>query len=179
MLSKTICPIVGLIAQIEPHWSDERVALYAKDQLLPALDDIMLASLLKPDDHLRGYMNRYWLVSPAEARGMGLAYHGIRLHHILREDYDRHGHNHPWGFRSVILSGWYEEELLLADGSQIIQRVTAGDTYRRARDQYHRITEIGREGPLLTLCFLEGLQPDGWGFMTAHGHVDSHVYLSY
>jgi hypothetical protein len=35
---------------------------------------------------------------------------GVYLHHIVRSDWDRCLHDHPWGFRSLMLWGGYHEE---------------------------------------------------------------------
>jgi len=155
-----------------------------EDTLARYLADPHVVACLKtqamstPDEHLDGYMMRYWLVTPAQAREQGLPCHGIRLHHILREDRDRHMHNHPWGFRSYILSGHYYEESRAPNGTLQRTKVCAGDTYARGPQDYHRITQISAE-PLWTLCVLDAKNPNGWGFLTDEGHVDSHAYLNY
>lgn len=140
-------------------------------------DEIIHAALKTPDSHLRGYMNRYWLISPEEAAREALP-HTARVHQILTKDNDRHLHNHPWSFRSIVLSGWYDEELLLSDGSVMTKRYARGDTYTRTAADYHRITAISSE-PLWTVCFFTDCTKSGWGFLTEHGHVDSHTYLDY
>jgi hypothetical protein len=34
---------------------------------------------------------------------------GVYLHHLLRSDYDRAFHDHPWGFVTFLISGSYTE----------------------------------------------------------------------
>jgi hypothetical protein len=41
----------------------------------------------------------------------------IKLHHLLRPDYDRCPHDHPWNFWSLILWGGYEEIIRSPIGS--------------------------------------------------------------
>ena len=36
---------------------------------------------------------------------------GLYLHHIHRPDREPDPHDHPWWFASLVLTGWYEEEL--------------------------------------------------------------------
>jgi hypothetical protein len=56
------------------------------------------------------YLVRYFLFYPRFLRKrLGIPIPGIYLHHILRSDYDRALHDHPWNFVSVILWGGYRE----------------------------------------------------------------------
>jgi hypothetical protein len=66
---------------------------------------ISVGSISLCRDHLTGYMNRWFIKTK---------YGGLRLHHILRSDADRHLHDHPWDFTSFILWGEYWEELPIA-----------------------------------------------------------------
>jgi hypothetical protein len=80
-----------------------------------------------PYFHLKGYMNRYWLV-PFEAKGgtytdgcvrmtwrrplakvLQLCGIAVRVHEILRSDEGRDPHDHPWPFLTIILRGGYWE----------------------------------------------------------------------
>src|SRR5208282_805597 len=54
--------------------------------------------------HLEGYMERWWIRRPKEGRKWT-----CRLHHILRSDEDRHLHDHPWPYVTIILKGGYWE----------------------------------------------------------------------
>jgi len=77
-------------------------------ELVERLIDAIIARAMKtPYFHLPEYMNRYWLVKPSRWT-FGC---GIRVHQILRSDSDRHLHDHPWGFATVILRGGYLEVL--------------------------------------------------------------------
>lgn len=148
---------------------------------LAASADLLIETALTnqrqfPDDHLEGYMNRYWLVSPEQAAALNCR--PVRIHNILRKDHDRHPHDHPWSFISVILKGGYDEELLDEDGDKRHQIVAPGDSYCRQTGQYHRIVAITDE-PVWTLCILDTPHPTGWGFLVDGKHVDSHTYLQY
>lgn len=50
-------------------------------------------------------MERFWIIPFSKWRWVP----AIRLHHILRSDNDRHFHDHPWNFVSIILRGGYTE----------------------------------------------------------------------
>lgn len=146
--------------------------------LTTARDALIMQAMHQPDDHLDGYMDRYWLLSPTQCEAEQLPYHGIRIHHIKTPDTDRHCHNHPWEFRTFILHGGYKEELRISEHECAIKDVKVGDTYFRGENDYHRIHRISDE-PLWTLCVLLKRNTKGWGFMTEKGHIDSHQYLDY
>lgn len=164
------------------HQADLDVGLQACARLLacaPALtEQLIQIARQTPDDHLPGYMMRYWLITPEQAQADGLPFHGLRFHNILREDRDRHLHNHPWSFRSLILRGGYTEQLLLPDNTIHTIERTAGDCYRRSGTEYHRISAISKE-PVWTLCVLDAFHGNRWGFNVDDKHVDSHTYLNY
>ena len=123
-----------------------------------------------PDGRL--YMRRWWLLpkwclrfDPKCGALMPKPWmpFSIRLHHIMRPDADRHLHDHPFNFRSVVLAGWYVEQCLfgqlderaaaqvdgVADdlyGTRAIRHLKAGDTYRSAAGRMHRIDGVSEGG---------------------------------
>lgn len=121
-----------------------------------------------PYEHLTNYMGRWWLVRPSRFLPFS-----IRVHHILRADKDRTPHNHPWAFRSIVLRGWYLEELETLNGTST-KVVMEGDTYERTIDQYHRIAHVPRGG-VLTL-FIMGKKRTQWGFKVDGKHVNRRDY---
>lgn len=151
----------------------------------PTLANLLIESAKKrPDDHLEGYMMRYWLKPPAPddldslpASPADIYANSMRIHQILTKDNDRHPHDHPWEFRSIILTGWYKEERLLKSGELATITRKAGDTYTCSQREYHRITDISEE-PLFTLCII-GKKQKRWGFLVDGQHIDSHAYLDY
>lgn len=62
-----------------------------------------------PYEHLRDYMDRFWLFRIWRYSGSHYALICARVHHIKRSDDDRHCHCHPWPYLSVILKGGYWE----------------------------------------------------------------------
>lgn len=118
---------------------------------------------------LPGYMERWWVIRPRKWLPFA-----VRIHHILRADWDRHPHNHPWNFRSIVLDGWYREESL-EKGVTYLRMAHAGDTYKRTRFDFHRITQVS-EGGVWTL-FITGKKSMEWGFMVGDRWVYWKDYL--
>jgi hypothetical protein len=123
------------------------------------------------------YMERYWI-----ARLFG---YSIRLHHIQTVDYDRHMHNHPWSFASLVLRGWYVERRPLFDeptfGPDLREFSTrnvrsAGSLEFRFHEDRHLITEVS-PGGVWTMIFT-GKKSQPWGFFTESGFVKWRDYSS-
>ena len=126
------------------------------------------------------YMRRWWLLPkwcldfdsrrgyPMPKKWMPFS---IRLHHIVRPDADRHLHDHPFNFRSILLQGWYVE--LRPDGGRTI---TAGETYRAPATRWHRISQLS-EGGVWSL-FIMGRRVNDWGFLVDGEKVPWQRYLS-
>jgi hypothetical protein len=106
---------------------------------------------------------------------------GIYLHHIHRADKDPDPHDHPWGFFSLVLSGWYTEHVWLDKRNAVNPRWHTTRHRERwslrmlRRRSAHIITEIG--APLWTLV-ITGPDRDEWGFWTQAGYVPWREYLS-
>lgn len=130
---------------------------------------LILRAKQTPYRHLSGYMLRWWLIP--ERTDSDFA---VRLHHILREDRDRHLHDHPWEFRSIILRGWYVEEYLGDDGVVHERIWRAGDTYVAPKGYYHRITRVSPGG--VRTLFITRRRLTGWGFLVEGEHIDSKAY---
>ena len=131
-----------------------------------------------PDGRL--YMRRWWLlpkwclrVDPKCGALMPKPWmpFSIRLHHIMRPDADRHLHDHPFNFRSILLQGWYVERR--PDGGRTI---TSGETYRAPATRWHRISQLS-EGGVWSL-FIMGRRVNDWGFLVDGEKVPWQRYLS-
>jgi len=135
-----------------------------------------------PYYHLGNYMERYWLVpynrtiihEDGQTHGTGrvpwlkrpvarlLQTFGIavRVHRILRSDYGRDFHDHPWNFLSVILKGGYNEA---TPADPHGAWYGAGSVlFRRATD-WHRLV-LPWTGEAWTL-FISGPRIQRWGFL--------------
>lgn len=110
---------------------------------------------------------------------------GVLLHCIRRPDHDRHLHDHPWPFVSIILRGGYVERrarnvwraTMHAAGHPNRARLRTrrpGSIARMRRGEFHAIEALRAE-PTWTLV-LAGRRSNGWGYATEHGFVDSDQY---
>lgn len=131
------------------------------------------------------YIERYWLFNPYfETKGLRQFKWfplSLRIHKIVKEDNDRHLHDHPWNARTFILKGWYKEERLYEgwsadfwEGTEIIKR-KAGDTARLNFGEYHRITEVPDEG--VYTIFITGKYQGTWSFLVEGKGVPYKEYL--
>jgi hypothetical protein len=96
---------------------------------------------------------------------------GIYLHDIFEPDADRHPHNHPWSFVSIVLRGSYVEMFHPApwvhpDCNKRLQVWKRFSMHRMGADSAHRIIEAG---PRLKTLILTGPRKKNWGFFTENG----------
>ncbi len=117
------------------------------------------------------YMRRWFFWCP---------WFGIRVHNILRSDHDRHLHDHPWDFVSLILRGGYQEiteEPHDAGPCQAVfrsRRFAPGSIVRHRAEDLHRLI-VAR--PAWTIV-ITGPKRKSWGFMTEDGMVPWREYLA-
>lgn len=156
-----------------------------------------------PSNEDPSYMERYWVFNPYDRttnkpRFGWLCPVSIRVHHIKREDDDRHHHDHPWNARTIILKGWYFENRLAVVDCQaddpgavanasfngsagysrlgdVLYRRVAGDTAELRFGEYHTVTEVS-EGGVYTLFFSSRWQ-GVWGFLVNGVKVPWREYL--
>ena len=86
----------------------------------------------------------------------------VYLHHLRRSDLDRHMHDHPWAFVSIVLWGSYLEHT-----PEGIRRRRFGSVVYRPAQWVHRL-ELAR--PAWTLVIRFG-RTRPWGFVTENGWV--------
>jgi hypothetical protein len=134
------------------------------------------------------YMERYWLwgldYDSWLMKWFGLS---VRLHKIRRPDNDRHLHDHPWSFLSVILRGAYAENLPIyrekyydefnkgVEYYEYVER-TVGSAVVRSTWDRHRISTIS-PGGVWTL-FISGKKKQWWGFFVKLNDMVVKVYHS-
>lgn len=98
----------------------------------------------------------------------------VFLHHILRADEDKHLHDHPWNFLTIVLKGGYVE-ILLRDGEESARAMTPGQGARRMTTDFHKIEKL--LAPTWTLFFTGPRIHDPWGYhVTARDWVDHETY---
>jgi hypothetical protein len=91
---------------------------------------------------------------------------GIYLHHLMRSDYDRALHNHPWPFISIILRGSYTEVHDQTINGKIAYKThTAGSVLLRPAEWRHRFVLTK---PAWTLVIV-GRRCQRWGFFLPDG----------
>lgn len=134
------------------------------------------------------YMVRLWVLNPYRKDSLGDTLPArytwlpsVRLHRIMRPDSDRHMHTHPWVARTIVLSGWYIEDRLVAhtpDGHEVRSEHTRlqGYTGPFPADTVHRITEVS-PGGVWTLFFTwEKL--DSWYFLVEGKMIQYRDYFA-
>lgn len=132
-----------------------------------------------PDGTL--YMRRWWLLprwclhfDPVRGYPMPKAWmpFSVRLHHIVEPDQDRHLHDHPFNFRSIVLAGGYVEQVDDDGSSRVVRH---GDTYRSPAGRWHRIA-IVQDGGAWSI-FVTGPRVQDWGFRVDGRKVAWQDYL--
>lgn len=92
----------------------------------------------------------------------------VKIHHIVRPDFDRCEHDHPWWFLRIILWGGYFE---MANHTLHIRKPwrpwAPWRIYWCGRGFRHRILRfLGKSNWSLVIC---GPKRDDWGFFTLAG----------
>ena len=123
------------------------------------------------------YMTRWRLIETP--------WFGVFFHRILRDDADRHLHDHPWPFVSLILRGGYFEEQpvttsVVLPGEDDQLRLIAKAWKRPLSIIWHAATDLHRielrnGRPAWTLVFI-GRRCREWGFQTEEGWIDWKTY---
>lgn len=130
------------------------------------------------------YMERYWLFNRFDTpAGQKSRFPwSIQLHKILLEDRDRHPHDHPWWFRTLIMDGWYAEERVVHvvnewDDYWTFKRKTlhAGDTASINFNEFHRVSAVSTGG--VWTVFITGPYQGTWGFLVDGVKVKYRKYL--
>jgi len=92
---------------------------------------------------------------------------GVYVHKLLRSDYDRALHDHPWPFLSIVLSGgYYEEHDQTTTGEKETIFNAPGRVLLRSAEWRHRVVIFGP--PAWTLV-LVGRRSRRWGFWLPSG----------
>ena len=158
----------------------------------PIADYLIARSQRTPYFHLAGYMERFWLFNgyssdqslPPEERRKAKRFpwlpYSIRIHHILREDYARHLHDHPWNARTIILHGTYIESRLrrgsetLYENERVQIKRSRGDTATLKVGEYHSIDMVSIGG--VWTMFIVGDFIEDWGFLVEGKKVNHELY---
>jgi len=168
------------------EWLWRRVAWLASRK--PVANWLIKRAQRCPYFHLEGYMNRWWLFNRYSVPGEQTKIiprwpwlPSIRIHHILREDYAEHLHDHPWEGRTIILRGWYVERR--EDGERYV--MSKGDTRAIKYGEYHSIDSVSidygtyprMESSVYTM-FITWKYQGTWGFLVDGKKVHWKQYVS-
>lgn len=119
------------------------------------------------------YLVRYFLMGRSDKRSRFFK-GAVYLHHILRSDEDRHLHDHPWPFTSLILWGGYREVHPIVTGRSGYTDWGWLSVIRHAASDSHRLI---LDRPAWTLVF-RGEKERSWGFHTENGWTPWAKYTS-
>jgi len=143
---------------------------------------IIRRAMRTPYVHLAGYMERYWFIRIGRRGGGQSGTYplvGARVHHILRSDDDRHFHDHPWPYLTVILRGGYwEVRPVFIDQVVSYERRRwhgPGSVLLRRAGSWHRL-ELP-EGQTAWTLFCTGPKVQHWGFLVGRRKVHWREYL--
>ena len=96
----------------------------------------------------------------------------IYLHFINKADEDKHMHDHPWSFWSIILKGKYIEFLEQPKPGSIVSRGFLNMAYRK-KNTYHMIGVLVEPTWSLVITGPGGRE---WGYSTEQGWIDNKTY---
>lgn len=97
----------------------------------------------------------------------------LYVHDIHEDDGDRHQHNHPWSFISIILRGSYLERLypdpIGRPDHYVLNEYSRWSWHRMGRDTAHRIVDAS---PGLKTLIITGKRQASWGFFVDGELID-------
>ena len=144
------------------------------------------------------YMRRWWLL-PYNWTGIA-----VRIHEIVQSDEDRHPHDHPWWYLSIILKGGYWEitpcpecdgheewrGCLVCNGElEFKEWYGPGSVLLRRASHFHRLelktvrgyvredTGIEVLTSVCTTLFISFPKIQSWGFLVEGQKVSARDYL--
>lgn len=94
----------------------------------------------------------------------------VNIHKICKADEDKHLHNHPWNFMSIVLKGGYIERL---QSGKANLRTFLNTAIRRA-EKFHKIDEMVTK-TVYTLNFMWGERKE-WGYDVGGKFVQHEEY---
>lgn len=108
-------------------------------------------------------------------RLLALPWFSIFLHRLLASDVDKHLHDHPWDFVSLILWGSYTELCASSPNwsTPTPRTVKRGDIVRHDHSDAHKLTLNSKS--VWSLVFIGSKRYD-WGYQTETGWMDHWLY---
>jgi hypothetical protein len=93
----------------------------------------------------------------------------IWLHAIYKADTDKHLHNHPWDFTSIVLKGSYIEQTQKGINFQRPGKINVRDG-----SEYHKILQM--ETPVVYTLFFASKPKRLWGYDVDGRFIDHETY---
>ena len=94
----------------------------------------------------------------------------IWLHGIYAPDEDKHLHNHPWDFKSLVLKGSYIEQ---TENGNITQRPGRFNS-RNGKEDFHKILEL--KSPVIYTLFIVSPVKRTWGYKVDGTFIQNEEY---
>lgn len=135
----------------------------------------MFLSLLKKFFLTKEIMSKEGVVHFRRYRLISTPWFNIYVHQILKSDEDKHFHDHPWHFASLLLKGAYRERSSYSPrwSSVITFDYYAGQIVRHLAHDAHSLTLL--TSSVWTLVFTFG-KKRVWGYQTDNGWIDFKTY---
>ena len=145
-------------------------------------------SLKSTDGHRWAFMRPFRIPSTAHPertylwrlRIIQTPWFALYLHKIMLPDDDRHPHNHPFEFTSLILKGGYTEERYINPWTSrvpVIRHHRWLTTNKMSVGTFHRIISTFGRKPAWTLVFI-GRRTQDWGFFTPITYIRHEDYFA-
>lgn len=134
------------------------------------LDWAKRVSASTPYFPIGAYMDRWWVVK----RRWWMPF-CVRLHHIKLSDRDRHLHDHPFSYCTLILSGGYWE-VTEVDGKIVRRWCGPGRLLFRRATSAHRLVVTKPDGCWTLFCMTPSYRD--WGFWVDQKWVYWREYLN-
>lgn len=96
----------------------------------------------------------------------------IYIHRIYHEDEEKHMHDHPWDYVSVLLRGKFIEKTVNGHSGWI----RPISVIKRKAEDFHKIQALGIGCSHLTTLFFTGKRRREWGYDTEKGWIDNVSY---
>jgi hypothetical protein len=177
-LSHCYCHRLTPGAGHKPGWFERLLLL-----LVPHFDIIKAPDIReKAQKETRLYLRRFYIF---RSKWFGWNFGDVYLHHIVESDSDPDPHDHPWGFRGLILAGGYTNDtyhwrdryfsfpgIRTGPFPELVKPLTF---INRPAEHIHKV--ILHPGKTAwTLLFTKGYERE-WNFITTNGPVHWRIYL--
>ena len=98
----------------------------------------------------------------------------IYFHGIYRKDDDKHLHDHPWNYISIILKGSFFEVYQHEGGEQTIKCLNAISFIKRKATTFHKIYTLNT--PAVYTLFITGKEHKEWGYLVNDKFIQHSEY---